>query len=247
MAGPVIVDRPATCNVYVGLSNADAEAALLAVINEGAELIAVQEWGPDRRPILLRLAKTTDMRWCRGPLGGGPVLWDFSRYGLLRCRSVLLARREFVGHLPGRKSRLPASWATEVLLVDELHGGEVAIWDFHLTAEVQFGEGYRKDWKHRLRVARHKREVRRLRRRIRRVAGSRRRPRPGRRGYAMGDGNFDGLQLPPLISCWKDRPGGTLGHRAVDAVFGPQRAAVVRPIRTKSDHKAVLAVYERKP
>ena len=69
--------------------------------------------------------------------------------------------------------------------------------------------------------------------------------RKGNRVYACGDTNFDGLRLPPLVSCWRLRPGGTLGNRAVDIIYAPEPADSVRTYPTRSDHKAVLATYLR--
>jgi hypothetical protein len=154
---------------------------------------------------------------------------------LRSCRGVRLAGREFVGHLTGRKSRLPASIATEVVLEDSR--GVTVVLDFHLTAEVQMGDGYRKDLKHRLRVMRHKREKRRLGRR------ARWQQKHARTVYPSGDSNYHGMQLGGFVSCWKDRRGGTLGNRAVDIVFADTRPLSVRTLETASDHDTVVATY----
>ena len=97
--------------------------------------------------------------------------------------------------------------------------GEVAHLNGHYTAEVQKDGAYRTDLAHRLRVRRHKRERRRTRRR------ERHHQRRGRFVVVTVDGNFDGLQLPPLTSCWDGRKAvGTLGGRTVDIVFADRPA-----------------------
>jgi len=62
---------------------------------------------------------------------------------------------------------------------------------------------------------------------------------------ALGDSNFDGFELPGLVSAWAGRredPVGTLGSsRKVDDVFGEVPASDVSLVRTASDHAAVLA------
>lgn len=235
----LVQDRVATVNVFTGLNDEDAEAAVRAVLLLAPGLVSLHEWGSNRRAILQRIAKTTRYRWARPEKGGGPELWDSDRYGLQRCGAIRLARAEWVGHLIGRKPRLPDSWMTECVFEDEFGGPQVVTLGWHLTAEVQLGADYRKDWKHRLRVWRHKREVRRIRRRQRHHI------RKGRVVYSKGDGNFDGLRLPPLHSCWENHPGGTLGPRAVDVVAGPTPAKSVRVVRTKSDHGHPVANFTR--
>ena len=237
----IVEDRIASVNVYVGLNHDDAETALRTVLAHNPGLVALQEWGSNRRPILELIAKVTRYRWTRPKEGGGPVLWDSDRYGLVRTRAVRLARREWVGNLPGRKDVLPESWMTEAIFEDEFGGPQVVVLNWHLTAEVQYGKGYRRDARHRLRVARHKREVRRIRRRQRAHV------RKGRVVFSCGDSNFDGVRLPPLHSCWENHPGqGTLGHRAVDVIAGPTPAKSVKVVRTKSDHRHPLADFRRR-
>lgn len=217
-----------------------ARADLLRVLDEARPTLGgLQEWGRSRDSIL----DASGYSHARGPKGGGPVLWDETRYRLhSEPRSVRLARPEFVGHLPGRRSRLGASWATEVIL-DDLpgdtpDGSQTVVLNYHFTAEVQVGTGYRRDLAHRLRVMRHKRERRRLGRR------ARWHKRRGRRVYAVGDSNFAGMRLGGFVSCWDGHDGGTLGPRAVDIVF-----AATRPVgkphthKTHSDHRAVAVTY----
>jgi endonuclease/exonuclease/phosphatase (EEP) superfamily protein YafD len=63
--------------------------------------------------------------------------------------------------------------------------------------------------------------------------------------YVVGDFNFDGVQLPGLVSAWEGRRDdpGTLGRRHVDDVQALKQAREVRLVETASDHRAVLATY----
>lgn len=199
------------------------------------DVVCLQEWGKSRDQILNDLK---DYDWARPAAGGGPILWRKGTRRLKSCKAIRLARSEFVGHLPGRRSRLGASIATEVVL-EVLDGGpDEAYLNYHFTAEVQVGAGYRRDLKHRLRVMRHKRERRRLARR------GRMHVKRGRRTRLCGDGNFEGMRLKGFISCWERRAGGTLGSRAVDIVFDTKPAKDVETYKTRSDHRAIC-VEER--
>lgn len=227
--------RAATANVFKGLDHDKAAHALAEVLAYSPDLGGLQEWGKQRDSIL-KAARAYD--FARNDAGGGPVFWRRDRYGLVRCRAVVLARRSFVGHLTGRKSTLPDNIATLAILCDDQDGREVAAINAHLDAEVQTGGKYRTDKEHRPRVRRHKRQVRRLERLVRRQQ------RKGRRVFVFVDGNFDGLELDGLTSCWDGQPHmGTLGKRAVDIVFSGQKSRLVQTVVTGSDHKAVVADY----
>lgn len=224
-----------TANIFKGLDRAGATLALAEVLAHDPDLGGLQEWGPHRDHILDD-AKRYDS--ARAPEGGGPVFWRRDRYGLVRsCRAVELAPRSFVGKILGRKSTLPESLATLAILCDDETGREVAVINFHLTAEVQSGGVYRSDRDHARRVRRHRRERRHLMRLVRRQC------RKGRTVYALGDTNYDAMTLPPLTSCWEDRDGGTLGKRAVDVIYADESAKTVRTFDTGSDHRAVIATY----
>jgi len=226
--------RVCTANIRVTLPRKVAERALDKVLTEARpHIIGVQEWGPGRNPAMHRLAHKHGMEWARVP-GAGPIMWD-DRYRLVKAEPRRLARAGFMGRLAGRRLTLPDSIAALVIL--EHKGRETVVINVHLTAEVQYGPGYRRTSAHRARVRRHKREVRSLRN----IA--RRQRRKGREVYVVGDFNFDGLRIPGLTSCWLGRNGGTLGNRAVDIVFAAYPAARVRTIRTPSDHDAVVATY----
>lgn len=226
--------RLASANIFKGMSLEEARAAVDTVLIRRPDILALQEWGSHRDGILRKLP---GYGFCRPAEGGGPVVYG-TRFSPVRCRAVVLARREFVGHLIGRKSQLPASVANLTILCDDKDGGEVAVVNFHLTAEVQYGGTYRRDLGHALRVRRHRRERRRLSRLVRRQQHK------GRTVYALGDGNFDGMTLPPLRSCWRGRKGGTLGGRAVDVVFAETESDAVKTIDTGSDHRAVVVTYK---
>lgn len=226
--------RVITANVPIRKLSPDQRAAALKeILDRHPTYVGLQEWGED---LLLAGAERRGFGRARAR-GGPPILFDLGRTGLLRVHGRRLARAELVGHLVGRKSRLPASIATEAIFEDDELGEGAGI-DAHLTAEVQRDGTYRTDLAHRLRVMRHKRERRRLRRRVEHHRSR------GRWVLVFVDGNFDGLQLPPLTSCWDGRPAtGTLGGRTVDIVFADQRARRVETFATGSDHRAVEAIY----
>lgn len=245
----------ASVNVLFTLSNAHARDALFDVLAERPHLVALQEFGPARDRILNDIPDHSGpYQWTRPKTDGdpaGPVLWHKHRFQLRAANAVRLARREYVGHLPGRKDRLAANYATEVILdglePDESQpnarhpdGTQTVLLNFHLTAEIQDvrgGGGYKKELKYRLRVARHKRERRRLEQRARAHL------KKGRTVYVAGDGNFTGLELAGLVNCWQGRKGGTLGGRAVDIVFGARRPAKLWTKKNASDHDALVVVY----
>lgn len=242
----------ASCNMRFTVLPKPAEDGLRKVLADRPHLVALQEWGTTRDRVLEKVVDhgTGPYQWTRPKSPNGdpvmPAMWHARRYRLRAANAVLLARRELVGHLPGRKSRLPASWATEVILDglapaasggQKRDGTQTVLLNYHLTAEVQQGAGYRTDLAHRLRVARHKRERRRLERRARTHV------KKGRTVHVVGDGNFDGMTLAGLVSCWQGRKGGTLGDRAVDIAFGEKRAAKVWTLETASDHDALVCIY----
>lgn len=253
-----VEDRVVSVNAYVVLSDAQAEHLLERVLRELAPgLAGIQEWdGPtpdlhtagrvsvDVDDLLRKATARSHRRFVRPAGGGGPQVYDASRYDLQDCYAEVLVAAGYVGRLPGRKSTLPASIASVGLYVDELLDENVALVNVHLTAEVQKGKGYRTDPAHWARVLRHRRERRALRRLVARLR------RKGYRVYVTGDTNYDGMPLPPLVSCWTEHAraeaAGTLGTRTPDYVYGPEAAGRVRVLPTKSDHHAVLATYPRR-
>lgn len=197
----------------------------------------LQEWNAVRDSETEKALSKLGCSFTRGPRGGGPVFWQDRLFDEHAARSIRLSAGEFVGHLVGRKTRLPASWCTEVTL-DVLGGGQLVVLNAHMTAEVQNPDGsYRKDPGHLLRVMRHKREKRRLGRR------ARHHKRKGRRVFVVADTNFDGMTLGGFTSCWSKRDGNTLGWRAPDIVFTDREPKTVATYPTHSDHRAVCAIY----
>lgn len=255
----MIQDRVGSANIRVTLTDAQADAALRKVLADGDPgLLGVQEWdGPTppandltaravTDPRLETVTRVSHRRWARpdhadGPCG--PVVYDGSRYGLLTIRGVTIAKAGLMGRLPGRRDGLPASVATLAIFEDEVLGGQAALIDAHLTAEVQHGRGYWADATHAARVRRHKQERAGLRTLARRQLAA------GRRVYVVADTNFDGMPLPPLTACWEGHPHaegtGTLGSRTPDYVYAADDAAAVQIIPTASDHDAVVATYHR--
>jgi hypothetical protein len=214
-----------------------ARADLLRFLAEtDADVVCLQEWSRSRDQILNNLP--APWAWTRPKTGGGPILYRTDRRTLRSTSAVRLSRGEFVGHLPGRRSRLGPSIATEAVFGNLRTGRDDAYLSYHLTAEVQKGKRYRRDPGHLLRVLRHRREKFRLGRR------GRFHVKKGRRTRLCGDGNFDGMEIPGFVSCWAGHAGGTLGGRAVDDVFDTQRAGKPRTFKTRSDHDAVCVESE---
>lgn len=251
--------RIASVNMYVGLNREQAaeglDAVLYPVVGPAVDIVALQEWPHRRNRILRRLgrlhrgatvlrrrlrrkgAPATGYTFARPLRHGGPVGVRAARLVLLACNARLLTGACRVDKVPGRRRWLPASYATEVLAYDEQARQEVAILGYHLTAGIQDGEGdYRRDRP--LAVARHRREVAAL------YAHATRHLAAGRRVIAIGDGNYDGLTIPGLVSCWRGHPGiGTLGNRAVDCIHTTRLADDVDVIRSDSDHRHPIATY----
>lgn len=231
----------ASANLKYTLTGAEFEKGLREVLRDRPHILALQEAGPNRNPIIERVAADFGYTWDRPTQGGEPVLWKNTRYRLRAVHAVTLAKPEYVGHLPGRKSKLPASIATEVTL-DDLETGDITVvLVFHLTAEVQdmkAGGKYKRDLEHRLRVQRHRREKHRLGKRARTQL------RRGRTVYVVGDSNFDGFTLGRFVSCWDHRSGGTLGPRAVDVILAKDRGLKLWTVETPSDHDALVVTYK---
>lgn len=251
-------DRVGTINAFVELTDAQAEQLLRRYLRLlEPDLAGVNEWdGPkpdldalrshehDVDDMLERSLDGTRYRFRRPAGGGNPVIWNGEKRRLLSIGRVQLAGAQDVGRLPGRKTHLPASTATVAIFENLVLGGREALDVMHLTAEVQKGAGYRTDKAHAPRVNRHKHERAELEELVLRQQ------RAGLLTRVVGDTNFDGMKLPPLVSCWEGHSRaeakGTLAHRTVDQVYGPGRASDVETLETLSDHDAVVATYPRK-
>lgn len=240
----------ATANVQCSLSRTTAGACLEAVLDEGPDLVGLQEWSLRRWPVLSRHGRVGLLcwpgrwqpvlpgrgrpgryTWLSPVVGGCAVGARADRYRLLGAGLHLLSRPGLVEGelLPGRVASLSMwrdRWRPD--------GAAITLLDLHLTPGVQAGGRYRIDRPGR--VARHRAEVVRLQKLVDMEVGR------GHVVHAVGDSNFDGFRLVGLTSAWHGREGdlGTLGDRCVDDVHGPGPAHVVRLVQTESDHRAVL-------
>lgn len=224
----------AAANILDRLDRDRAAEALASVLAHAPDVVGLQEWGVTRRPILRAHNAYT---WVAPLYGGNAVGFRRDRFGLLEH-----ALRH-IGHvgIADRGARpiriLPPRVATLVRLVDRATGSATSVIDYHLVPGVQSRGTYRADRP--LLARRHRSETRRLRALVTRRLAS------GDNVIALGDSNFDGFELPGLVSAWtgrRDDPTGTLGSsRKVDDVFGAVAAEAVLLVRTASDHAAVLA------
>jgi hypothetical protein len=250
MTGQTVV---ATANVLYELGRRDARAALGDVLETAPDLVGLQEWNVTRYQLLRetgsvelgprlsthrRRAKkrpTAGYHWVLPLLGGCAVGARAARFELVESRSRLLSG-------PGRAER-PDHWlnleppriATVATFYDTDRGRTVCLIDYHLAPGVQARGRYRDDRP--ILAARHRHEVRNLQRIVdERLAA-------GHVVYAVGDSNFDGLQLSGITSAWhgrEDEPGTLGSRRKVDDVHGPGPAASVKLLRSASDHKALI-------
>lgn len=242
----------ATANVRCTLTAVGARLALREVLASAPDLVGLQEWSPRRWRLLGETGRVGLVPQAGAALGsprgpGDGYLWNApllggcvvgaraDRYELLRCRARLLSgpgRADRDGQVLGLE---PGRLATAAVYRDRHSGRTVALVAYHLVSGVQVAGAYRRD---RPRLAdRHRREVDRLRLLVEALLAE------GHVVHAVGDSNFDGLRLPGLTSAWETRADapGTLGpRRHVDDVHGPGPAVTVVPVRTPSDHVALL-------
>lgn len=219
--------RVLTANIQKDVSEERAGASLEKAL-EGADLAALQEFKADRNELLKDMPGWV---FKRGRRGGPPVGVRRAWGALLKARRIVLAGRRRVIPVPGRKSKLPDNVAT--LGVVRQHGQrrKTALFSIHLPSHVEHWPGPRREM--------HEQAVKRLRRAIRWQLIR------GRRVFVAGDTNWDEMELPPLVSCWRGRKAvGTLGGRTVDMVYAELAAASVRTLNVGSDHRAVIATYK---
>lgn len=224
------------------LSTATAVVDLRHVIMDAdPDLGVLNEWNRVRDRQTRKMLAQLGYGYARPLRGGGPVFWRKSRFKKRSVRSKMIARPGFMGKLPGRRSLLGPSWLTVARFTDMIHGGQVALDGFHLTAEVQDvrgGGGYKTDAAHAKRVERHKTE---------RAAISRTGHKQldhGIDAFPAGDSNFSGMDLPGFVNCWDGHKGGDLGGRPVTICYAnraPKRAPSTH--KTHSDHLAVVVTY----
>lgn len=242
----------ATANVRFDLQPDQAGLALDVVLDQGPDLVGLQEWAIARAGGLLRHGRVgpvpgvASLGWGRSgpgtvgeyhwnvPLVGGCVVGArLERYTPLRARPVLLS-------LPGRADRgqgqvvEPGRVATLATYADRVTGRTVTVVSYHLVSGIQRRGRLREDRP--VLVARHAHESAVLRRLVRRLL---------RRGHyvvAVGDSNLDGFTLPGLTSAWAAYDGTAASHgsRRIDDVFGCGTAESVTVVETPSDHRAVV-------
>ena len=210
----------ATANVLDTLAPADAAAALAQVLAHRPDVVGLQEWGRARRA-LLRV--DDDYTWVSPAYGGNAVGVRSDRYRVLGWRLAPLGGVARADRGARPVPVLPPRVATTVRLHDRRLDHDVTVIDYHLVPGVQSRGAYRHDRP--LLTARHRSEVRRLGALVRRELAT------GAVVHALGDSNFDGLELPGLVSAWegrRDDPAGTLGSsRKIDDVHGPGPATEV--------------------
>jgi hypothetical protein len=227
----------------VDVAVADLRAVLLET---KPDLGVLNEWPKSRDAATRKMCTELGYGYDR-PRAGGPVIWRLAAHRLRTLKDRRLALPEFVGHLPGRRSRLGTSWCTEAVFDNLEHAGDHAphktcLLGAHLTAEIQDmkapDHGYKRGLEYFFRVRRHKREKRRWGRLGRRHLHR------GDETYPAGDTNFDGMQLGGFANCWDGFPGGDLGGRAVTIVYANAKPAHrPRTVQTHSDHFAVAVTY----
>jgi len=240
----------ATANVQVRLSHTNAMACLDPLLDAGADLILLQEWSP-ARALLLR--RSGSVRFAPGPVrvpGATAYSWaqtiGDSTIGIHNERLAFEGARPLLlsgftrGESPTRPLGVePAQFGLVVRCRDRRTGTRVSAIGYHFVAGVESGGELRAD-RPRL-VARHRREVARVEAAIAAEQAA------GRTVYAGGDANVVGLALRGLTSVWADQPPGegTCGGRRIDDIFAPGPAESVRLLDNPSDHRALLAVYNR--
>jgi len=240
----------ATANVQVRLPHAAALECLDPLLDAAVDLVLLQEWSPARALLLrgsgsvrltpgpIRLPGATMYSWVQ-TIGDSTIGIRNERFAFEHARPLLLSGFTR-GESPTRPLGIePAQFGLVVRCRDRLSGTPVSVVGYHLVAGVEAGGQLRKD-RPRL-VARHRREVARVEAAIAAEQAS------GRTVYAGGDANVVGLSLRGLTSVWADQPPGegTCGNRRIDDIFAPTPAESVTLLDNPSDHRAVLAVYNR--
>ena len=255
-------------NVWVNAPVDVAEAVLGRVLDREPDIVGLQEWPAGRNPLLKatgNFARFPMMRravpgpwrpregmvWGRPLLGPtGPIGLRGDRFELLGCRARTLTKRRRIRPTPNHpRERLPANRATVALVRDHELDQTVAVIGYHLWAGVQVDGHYSERPRDRARVDGHRDQVAALEKLVAQHLAR------GQVVYVLGDSNFDGLDLPGVVSAWDGRenePRGTHreGRRKIDDVFGPSRADRVDLIdhpEPQIDHHGVLAVRRRAP
>ncbi|MET1059426.1 MAG: hypothetical protein ABWX84_07500 [Nocardioides sp.] len=256
MTTPTVV---ATANVHWRLPAGSARRALEDVLDQGPDLVGLQEWGLSRLRLLretgsvglvpdlgIRLpcsigGRASGYTWSAPVLGGCPVGARADRFQLTGCRWVVLSGAGRAARSDQRFRLRRARLATVATYRDLRAERPVSVVCYHLTPGVQALGRYREDRPQV--VARHRQEVRRLQDLVDALLAR------GHDVHALGDSNLDGFRLRGLTSAWQGREDepGTLGaHRKVDDVHSSVgRAIAVTRLTSDSDHQAVIVNVRR--
>jgi hypothetical protein len=240
----------ATGNVQVRLPRSEAMACLDPLLDAGVDIVVLQEWSPARSLLLrdsgsvrftpgpIRIPGATSYSWIQ-TIGDSTVGLRSERLGFEGARPLLLSGFTR-GESPTRPLGIePAQFGLVVRCRERESGIPVSVIGYHLVAGVESAGKLRTD-RPRL-VARHRREVGRVQAAVAAEQAA------GRIVYAAGDANVVGLRLRGLTSVWADQPAGegTCGGRRIDDIFAPGPATSVTLLENPSDHRAILAAYQR--
>lgn len=226
--------RLATHNVKVTLDDADAAACLDAVLAYEPDVIGLVEWGRNRRHILARTGMvvaaprfgrlfrkhpTTGLLWLY-PEGGQPVGIRADKAEALTVRRLIIAEAA---------DGVRQTDATEVVVRDRKTGKRKAILNTHPVAHHD-RRANRRSWGQAMDSIDDWSES---------WAGYDR--------YVLGDLNKARVAIDGLTSC---RVGNgelaTFNGRPIDHIFGRRKFADAITVKTKSDHRALVADEDRK-
>ena len=229
--------KVATCNLHISATLSEITGSINRVMSTNPDVVFFQEMAPGAQA-LFRKQYGEDYRL----VGSPPVAFRRSRFTLKGHKRITLVNRRWVEKFSIYRAYRPASFATRVILRDGM-SKTVALLNIHLpTGSCKSGPAgkpgtYRTEYP--LIVQYHRDAVKRVRRFVRAQKRLR------RDVYVGGDTNYDGLEIPGLVSCWDGRellP--TLNHSTYDMVYhGKSRALNVVRLEIPSDHDAVIATY----
>lgn len=242
----------ATANVLRSLDAPVAGEVLDDVLARVPDLVALQEWGLRRYPLLRRRGPVRLLApgFRTPPLGPGGPRDGYTWLAPLAGGCAVGARTERLRLLDARLRLLsgpgradagarplllrPPRLATVATYRDRATSVRITFVGYHLMPAVQVRGRYRADRP--LLEGAHRQETLTLQRLVRERLAL------GDVVVAAGDSNFDGFRIEGLTSAWAGREGrrGTLGHRKVDDVHGPRPAVSVTLLPNASDHRAVL-------
>lgn len=232
-------------NTKVTLSDRIAAPCLALALRQAPDVWFGQEWGPNRNDVMAdhgtmqvwgrgrkvtRRAKADGMLFVRPAEGGEPVgLSD--RWHVVDVQRVILAHGRHVLPQDGARAIVGDNDATLVEALDLVKGGTRKFLNVHFEAHVQKGDHNAFQAPKDPRAQMHREE------RAAAVATH--------ADVIAGDTNWHHLRLPGYVSCWDGRsPQGTLGNRAIDAVFARKPAPPAKRVRLLGtparEHKLVV-------